>query len=229
MKILAVAAEKLEIMPWASRCRLPERQLWPVRYACRMKSNGHEVYAIANGAGPVLAELAVDTAVAKAGPFDLVLSFGLCGALDPSLTVGDICTAVSVGDGTSTWKARPLPGAKEIQLLSVNRFLAGRDEKSEWAAKGFHAVEMEAAAPAAYAARKGLPFIAAKAVSDRAEENFALDFNEFRDSTGNFDRGRIALAALRRPFLYLPDLIRMATRGPTVSATLGEFLVKSNF
>lgn len=229
MKVLAVAAEKLEIMPWASRCRLPDRQFWPVRYACKMKCNGHEVYAVANGAGPILAELAIDTAVERAGPFKLILSFGLCGALDPSLAVGDICTATSVSDGTSTWKARPLPGAKEIKLLSINRFLADRGEKAEWAAKGFHAVEMEAAAAAAYAARKGLPFVAVKVVSDRAEENFALDFNEFRDSSGNFDRRRIAFAALKRPFLYLPDLLRMATRGPSVSATLGEFLVKSNF
>lgn len=229
MKILAVASEKLEITPWAGRCGPAERLYWPVRYACKMKSSGHEVYAVANGAGPGLAELAVDTAVERAGPFQLLLSFGLCGALDPSFAVGDICTAVSVSDGASTWHARPLPGAKEIRLLSINRFLADRGEKAAWAAKGFQAVEMEAAAPAAYAARKGLPFIAVKVISDRAEENFALDFNEFRDSAGNFERGRIALAALKRPFLYLPDLLRMATRGPTVSATLGEFLVKSTF
>ena len=85
MKILAVAAETLELTPWLKRCGAVETLAWPVAFARKAQWAGAELYVVANGAGPRLAGQAVDAAVRAAGPFDRYLSVGLCGALDPAL------------------------------------------------------------------------------------------------------------------------------------------------
>ena len=229
MKILAVAAETLELTPWLKRCAAVESLSWPVTFARKAKWGGADLYAVANGAGPRLAVDAVDAAVRAAGPFDRFLSVGLCGALDPALPLRTVCSAVETGDGANTWPALPLRGAHPCRLLSLDRFLREPEEKHRWAAQGFGAVEMEAAAVARYAANLGAPFHAAKVVSDLAAETFSLDFNEYRDAAGRFSRGRIARAAVRHPFRYAPDLLRMASRGPAASETLGEFLAQYRF
>lgn len=229
MRILAVAAEAMELRPWLQRCGAGKTLDWPVAFARRASWGGADLFAVAHGAGPRLAGQAVAAAVAAAGPFDGLMSVGLCGALDPLLPLQAICTASAVGDGETLWPARTLPGASVQQLLSIDRFLGQPEEKSRWAALGFGIVEMEAAAVARYAAAEGLPFCAIKAVSDRAEERFSLDFNGYRDADGRFARGRIALAAAAHPIRYAPDLIRMASRGSSGSETLGEFLANSRF
>lgn len=229
MRILAVAAESLELRPWLGRCAGAAKLDWPLPYAWRAMWNGAELYAVANGAGRRLAREAVETAARLAGPFDGLMSVGLCGALRESLPLQAICTGSSVGDGEAEWPASALPGAAAERLLSVDRFLGAAEEKRQWAAAGFGIVEMEAAAVAEYSAELRLPFRVAKVVSDRAAEDFALDFNAYRDAAGRFSRGRIAMAALTHPFRYAPDLIRMASRGPAASETLGEFLAQTRF
>jgi adenosylhomocysteine nucleosidase len=229
MKILAVAAETLELAPWLKRCGAIETLNWPLAFARKAKWGAETLYAVANGAGPRLAAQAVEAAVRAAGPFDRFLSVGLCGALDPALPLRAVCTANEVSDGESRWPAAALPGAVAQRLLSIDTFLRAPEEKLRWAARGFGIVEMEAAAVARYAAEHGAPFHAAKVVSDCAGEHFALDFNQHRDADGRFSRGRIALAAVRHPIRYAPDLIRMASRGPAASETLGVFLAKFRF
>ena len=229
MKILAVAAEALEARPWLKGCGDAAVLPWGLGFAQKGTSNGATIYAVADGPGPRLAAGAVEVAAREAGPFDAVVSFGLCGSLDPALGLSAICTATEVSDGVTVWPAVPVAGAAPVRLLSVDRFFGRPDEKREWAGKDFGAVEMEAAAVARYAALQGLPFHAVKIVSDRADETFALDFNQYRDAAGRFSRTRIALAALAHPFQYAPDLYRMASRGPAASETLGVFLSNARF
>lgn len=229
MRILAVAAESLELQAWLRRCGPREKLKWPVGFARRAKWGEVTLYAVANGAGPRLAARAVAAAEREAGPFDGYMSVGLCGALDQELPLHAVCTASVVGDGETNWPARAWPETSMQRLLSIDRFLGQPEEKRRWAAEGFGIVEMEAAAVAKHAAAQGRPFRAAKVVSDIAEERFSLDFNEYRDAEGRFVRGRIALAAAVHPIRYASDLIRMASRGSAASETLGEFLAQSRF
>lgn len=229
MRILAIAAESLELRPWLRHCGRTERLNWPAGFSRRAKWGDASLYAVANGAGPRLAARAVAAAEREAGPFDGYMSVGLCGALDLTLPLSAICTASVVGDGESSWPARAWPEASMQRLLSIDRFLGDPEEKSRWAAAGFGIVEMEAAAVAKHAAAQGRPFRAAKVVSDVATERFSLDFNEYRDGEGRFVRHRIALAAAIHPIRYAPDLIRLASRGAAAAETLGEFLAQSRF
>jgi len=227
VKVLAVASDKLEAVPWLKQLGLSEKQPWPLPYAHKTQWGSDTLYAVAAGEGPRCAERALDTAVGQAGPFSALMSIGLCGALNPSFSLNQLCTATEVGDGNTTWPAQTVPGATKIRLLSIDRFLGDPAEKEQWAEKGFDAVDMEAAAIARYAAAHRLPFSAVKVVSDCAHESFALDFNQYRGPGGAFLRGKIAMAAATRPWKYAPGLIRMATRAFPASETLGVFLAKS--
>ncbi len=227
MKILAIAADAFEARPWLQACPAGEPCQWPLPYAQRAAWNGHTLFAVANGPGPGLSTAALELAVKNAGPFDALCSIGLCGALDPDLAHNAICSATEVSDGSQSWPALPLPGATPIRLLSLDRFLAHPDEKRQWHNKGYAAIEMEAAPLARYAARNHIPFYAVKSVSDLASDSFSLDFNQFRDPDGRFQKNKIALAALRNPFRYIPDLYRIGSRGFAAAHKLGEFLVQS--
>jgi adenosylhomocysteine nucleosidase len=258
MKILAVAALALELKPWLRRCQSLKRAKagrglqpstnspttpsatesvlrefirldWPLSYAYKAQWNGATLYAVANGPGPRLATHALQTAIEQAGPFDGLMSIGLCGALNTNLPLNTVCTATEVGDGQTTWPAQPILNAAALKILSIDRFLGHPAEKQKWAEKGFDIVEMEAAPIAEYAAANNIPFRAVKVVSDLAVEHFALDFNQYRDQSGRFSNTRIALAALAHPIRYTPGLYRLASRGPSVSETLGVFLADSRF
>ena len=229
MKILAVAAMAIELKPWLRRCQFLKKLNWPLSFAQTAQWNQAALYGVANGPGPRLAAEALQIAIEQAGPFDALMSVGLCGALDHDLKLNDICTATEVFDGDTSWRAVTMNGGIAAPLLSIDRFLGNPEEKRKWTEQGFGMVEMEAAAVAKYAAENNIPFQAVKVVSDLAAENFAFDFNRYRDAAGRFSNTRIALAALAHPILYAPDLYRMATRGPAASEILGEFLAKSRF
>lgn len=199
--IVAIASEPFEYKPWL-----------------RQRPN---IHAFAKGPGPRLATAALNTALGSLAKIDVLLSIGLCGALDPSFQLNDIVSATAVNE----WPSEPLPGSKNAKLLSIDKFLATVEEKRRFAEQGFGIVEMEAAPLAQWAAVTKTRFHAVKVVSDLASEQFALDFNAHRDSEGRFKKFSIALAGLQYP----RDLYRMASRAGTASEKLGEFLSKYEF
>ena len=199
--IVAISSEPFEYKPWINR--------------------NPSIHAFSNGPGPRLAEKALQTALKAHAKIDVLLSIGLCGALDPTLQLNDVVCATSVNE----WPAEKIPGAKTARLLSIDRFLANVEEKKNFHAQGFGIVEMEAAPLAQWAAETNTKFHAVKVVSDLATEEFALDFNAHRDSEGRFKKASIAFAGIRHP----RDLYRMASRAGAASAKLGEFLSKYEF
>lgn len=112
-----------------------------------------------------------------------VISFGIAGALDPSLKVGDLILADCVLDGADRlpasadlrdgW-ARHLreSGAAfhEMPIAGVDvPLLLPADKAALRASSRAGAVDMESHVAAAFAARHGLPFGAIRIVSDRAD------------------------------------------------------------
>ena len=171
-------------------------------------------FLIANGPGPRL----VEQALARKPAVDRVVSIGFCGALDPALRIGDIVVSGEFPKGL---------GASFVQdgVVSVDHVAVTVQEKSDLRASTKAAVvEMESAPVAEKARAWNLPFACVRAVSDLADEDLPLDFNRYRDADGRFNRVRIALAALVRPFTALPGLVRLDRNCRRAAERLGEFL-----
>jgi adenosylhomocysteine nucleosidase len=171
-------------------------------------------FLIANGPGPRLVERALN----QRPNVDRILSIGFCGALDPTLRIGDIVVSGEVPKGLQ---------ASFVQgdVVSVDRVAFTAREKCELrAATGAAVVEMESAAVAQKAREWNVPFGCVRVVSDVAGDDLPLDFNRYRDADGRFERTRIALAALGRPFTVLPRLVRLDRDCRRAAERLGEFL-----
>jgi adenosylhomocysteine nucleosidase len=171
-------------------------------------------FLVANGPGPRLVERALE----RKPDVDRILSIGFCGALDPTLRIGDIVVSGEVPKGLQ---------ASFVQgdVVSVDRVAFTAREKCDLrAATGAAVVEMESAAVAQKAREWDVPFGCVRVVSDVAGEDLPLDFNRYRDADGRFERTRIALAALGRPFTVLPGLVRMDRHCRRAAERLGEFL-----
>ena len=232
-KILLVAAEAFEFSGILSVCTRSEVLDWPIQYARSAECRGRLLLLAANGPGPGLVREAVTRAVDREKA-DQVVSTGFCGALEPSLEVGDIVVAscIDAVDVGRSYTSRA-PGCDRSSVtgpvISVDRVVQTAVEKRALRDRGAVAVEMEAASVAAWAEERDLPFYCVRAVTDRAAEDFALDFNAARDASGRFNRRRILGSALRHPWSGVPELIRLARRGSVAARNLGEFIVNCCF
>jgi hypothetical protein len=88
---------------------------------------------------------------------------------------------------------------------------------------------MEAAAVASEARAAGIPFFCVRVVLDLAGEDLRLDLEAARDRQGRFSRSRILRAALARPRLLIPELIRLERRSRLAARALGDFVAECRF
>jgi adenosylhomocysteine nucleosidase len=230
-ELLVVAAEPRELRGIARRCRGVRKLNWPVWYARQGDLNANRLVLVANGPGPELAAKAAAVALKRSHP-EAVVSTGYCGALNLALAAGELFVAVRVvAQGAAFDAAVPAAssrGWKTGTLVSLDR-VAGVEQKSRLRETGAAAVDMEAAAVALAARRAGLRFYCIRAVLDRAEEEFDLDFNTLRGADGRYSRSLILKAAMARPFRRFPELFRIERRGRKATRALGEFFADCVF
>ena len=84
MRLLIVAADRMEFRGILARAEQPRRARLDIRWCRFARLNGHEVLLAANGMGWARAAAAVDAAVPGFRP-DAVVTTGFCGALDDGL------------------------------------------------------------------------------------------------------------------------------------------------
>jgi adenosylhomocysteine nucleosidase len=174
---------------------------------------------VACGPGPRL----VERALGEKKDVNGIISTGFCGALDPTLQVGNI---VVWGDAPVASDASFVRG----EMLSADRVAVTAAEKRALRNRtGAIAVDMEAAAVQSKAAEWGVRFMCIRVVSDTATDDMPLDFNRFRNADGNFSRTRIALAAMARPFSAMPGLMELDRNCRRASRSLGDFLADCRF
>lgn len=212
---LMVAAEAREFDGILKRADAVRPLKWPdAAFSREAAWKNRRWFLIANGPGPRLAE----RPLAGKPEVDRILSIGFCGALDPALRIGDIVVSGEVPKGVGASFVR---GA----VVSVDRVAITAGDKHDLrAATGAAVVEMESAAVAKKAREWDVPFGCVRVVTDTAGEDLPLDFNRYRDADGRFERTRIALAALGRPFTVLPGLVRLDRDCRRAAERLGEFL-----
>jgi adenosylhomocysteine nucleosidase len=216
---LVVAAEEREFSGILRRFG-PARSLpWPgAAFAREVDWKGDRWWLIANGPGPKL----VGQALTVKRDVHGIISTGFCGALDPALAAGDIVVS---GQTPARTAASFLQG----DIVSADRVTVTAEEKRALRqSSGAAAVDMEFAEVRRIAREWGVPVRAIRVVSDTAAEDMPLDFNRYRDRNGRFSRGRIALAALARPFV-IPGLLRLESNCRLAADHLGEFFADSEF
>ncbi|MCR0984829.1 phosphorylase family protein [Roseomonas populi] len=135
-----------------------------------------------------------------------ILSIGIAGALEPGLRPGDW-----VVDGEAAWSARlaaTLPGARRGGVLGQDHMVAEAADKAALHREtGALAVDMESHIAARVAYRHGLPFAAARVISDGADRSLPPAARVGMRPDGGMNLPAVLLSLARNP-LQLPALIR---------------------
>jgi len=196
-----------------------------------LRCPGDDIRTVANGAGAHRAAAAVDEALRNFHP-EALISMGFCGALDPSLAIGDIVVATTVFAADRAFPAEPPVTSMPHRagpVRTADRVVATAEEKKQLHSTGAIAVEMEAAGVAQRAQKLGVPFFCIKSVTDLADETMANDFNAVLRSDGRFDTMKVLLSSLRHPWVRLPELFRLQRRCVLAARSLGEFIADCRF
>ena len=148
-----------------------------------------------------------------------VLSFGLCGGLDPSLTPGDLVVGSTVLTGhrrlacEAKWVAqlaKSFPEAIVGAVLGADFIVESSDAKAQLRSRtGAIAADMESHRVALAASEAGVPFVVLRAVSDGAADSLPLSAQAGFRPDGSVDVLSVVQGLLRRP-RELPALLRTA-------------------
>jgi len=232
VRIVVVAALAAELAPLARR--LARRPPPPAGGWWSCRAGGREITLVTTGDGARRARQAVEALVALARPRVLV-GVGCAGGATPGLGAGDVLVAERVIDEASgeivippdsRWqrRGRALPGVVAGSIVSAPRIARDREAKARAGAAappGPTAVDLESWAWARAAAGAGLPFVLLRGVTDPLDERLPLDFEGLRGAAGVLGRGRVLLAASRRPASW-PGLLRLRGRLRAVAGRLAD-------
>lgn len=169
-----------------------------------------------------------------AGGSEGLLSFGIAGALAPDLESGDLIVAHGLCDAAGeqlatdgAWRAALTAAMdenfvhyREGAILGSSRaLLTAADKAAAFADSGCLAVDMESAAVAAAAAEADLPFLAVRAVADRASDDLPALVESAVQPDGRPAVGRSLSALLKRPS-QIPATLRLARQSELALARL---------
>lgn len=147
-----------------------------------------------------------------------IVSFGLAGALDPSMRPGTLIVADAVvGDGArrSTdvdWsrRVRVAVGAVDGAIVGGDLIVAdAASKKTLHETTGAIAVDMESHVAARIAARHALPFIVLRAIADPARRTLPPAAAVAMRADGSIDLAAVLRSIATRPG-QLPDLLAVA-------------------
>ena len=171
----------------------------------RTRMEGHEVYAIQSGCGEIDAAAATMLLIVKYG-CEVILNFGVTGALEEDLKVEDMFVAekawhydfdvtpftgcdrigqyeeyqdefIPLDAGLVRLVMERIPGIRKIAVASGDKFVEDRAEKLRLRESGCGICEMELAAIARTCERCGVKCLSIKCISDTFDGNGA-DFEK---------------------------------------------------
>ncbi len=131
------------------------------------------VGALVTGMGPALSREATERALAT-GPVDHVMVIGIAGGLDPALPVGSLMvpSCVQLYPDGPQFNTHPLPPRRaEGGLMTTDGLFDDDDVWKPILARGFGAVDMEAAGVAEVCEERGVEWSVYRGISDRPDEH----------------------------------------------------------
>lgn len=236
MRILVTFAVDAEFAPWRKGHDFQRIQSSVKAKVFSASISGAEVIVGLTGIGPEAAASRICD-LTWCEDYDLFISSGFAGALRPGYQIGDVLAAREVvADEDRKRKLgrqilstqRLLKMAEECGCRLVDRFYSSpsavrtASEKASLHDAG-DAVEMESfeiLAEAFVWIREG---IVIRAVSDAADEDLPLDFDQALNDEGDLSVARLAGQIIRKPSA-IPDLVRLGKRSGEAAKRLADFL-----
>lgn len=173
------------------------------------------------GIGRENAERSLHAAL-KSEPYQLVLSCGFAGGLNPYLGAGTVVFSTDEDAGLTG----PLlgAGACPVRFHCHDRVAISVQEKRRlWEVTGADAVEMESQVIRAICRAHEIPSATIRVISDAAHENLPLDFNVFMTAEQELNYGRLILALLGSPG-KIPAMLRLQRQTQLAARRLAQVL-----
>jgi hypothetical protein len=151
-------------------------------------------------AGPRAAHL--EACVAGAAPASLVISAGVCGALAPDLSEGDLVVPEVVLDSQAV--RHPTAALRGLRragaLITVDAIVATAEQKARlWVDTGALACDLESVPILEWAAARGLAAAVVRGVSDTASRGVSADLAAVVEPDGRVRTTRAVRVVLSRP------------------------------
>ena len=153
----------------------------------------------------------------------LIVSAGVCGALDPRLAPADLVIPERVIDARGASYSISASHHHEVlsrlttpactdPLITANRVVATTEAKAAlFASSGAAAVDMESATIVARAARSGYPALVVRAISDDSRQSLPPELVGLVDSEGRLRVARALALTVTRP-MTLPSVLELGRR-----------------
>ena len=239
MRVLVTFAVDAEFAPWrkARKFRFIDfdgLRLW------RSDAGDKEITALVTGMGAQSAAKAMDLMMKLADQnqhFDVCISSGLAGALEESLSPGDIIAPqVLISENRyadlQTEQLNVDPelrqqalegGAKTADcLLTVDRVLVKQSHKRSCASRA-QSVDMESFEIVKEACAWGARSVVVRAISDSAREDLPINFNLTVSKKNQVSVAKVMLQLAKNPFA-LPALVRFGRQSQMAATALALFL-----
>jgi hypothetical protein len=163
-------------------------------------------------------------AALKKEPYQLVLSCGFAGGLNPYLTAGTVVFEADEDAGLT--ESLLAAGACPVQFHCSDRVaITVAEKRALWEATGADAVEMESSIIRAICRAHGIPSATIRVISDAANENLPLDFNALLTGDQRLNYPKLVLTLFTSPG-KLPALLRLQRQTQLAARRLAEVLVK---
>ncbi len=193
-------------------------------------SPGHPL-VVCKGPGQKAARVAAEQAI-DAG-VDGLISFGIAGGIDNSVTPGTLLLPREVREGRintyktdDEWRSAIKAAVRheacpnEAPLATVNRIVRSAEEKTRIRDKtDAVAVDMESLAVAEAAHEAGLPFVVIRAVCDPALQSLPMLTEVAVGADGNIRPWKVLWSLMRNP-LQLKELPRLSANTRSAMTTL---------
>ena len=159
---------------------------------------------------------------------DLVLTCGFAGGLDPELKTGDVIFELGTLNPELGTRLRAA-GAKPVKFFCADRIATTVAEKKKLRDEtGADAVEMESAVIHEICRQHDIPCVTVRVISDTANEDLPLDFNQLSKPDQSLDFGKLAWAIAKSPG-KIPALMALGKKTNFAAKRLAEVLEKITF
>ena len=162
----------------------------------KLTTGREQISILITGIGKNNAKRSVRSFLANNSP-KRVFTGGFAGGLDPTLVIGDVIFST---DDLAVRKKLTAAGAKSARFFCASRMATTVAEKTELRrTTGADVVEMESEAIHAVCRERGIPCVTVRVISDTANEDLPLDFNQLSKPDMNLDFAKLLWAIVKSP------------------------------